>query len=494
MHPVQKPKHRIQRDHYRLIIQRKSCRSLVRGIVFLLCVCYALILLATHRLNGTSPNHSMLPSIVISSFGVNHATKTRPISIQQSPNSTLALLSPPGLLGGYRNQVLRWIAFVVYAEKHQFRQIYLPSILWSTQVVLTNRNESKWYPVPMEWMFDIDYWNQFHQHLPVLVAELEHSDCWILGPDITANASLHPLQRAALERGYLQPLANITLQEVNPRKEDFLPQVQHCQHPAVYGGGIKAGRLWNDYLVYTRNKQAQFNESHNLDEWVYRALRPAPQWRAVAQQCVLPNTPHYAVVHARIEMEMMEHVCGIDMERNLTRILHQVGTILNDDYPNVTGLVIAVSRAGMTAPTNSPERQAHAQHNLETLNRLVEQGWIVGSRHVQVLECGERLLQTYYGSHPEAVDHGSLLHSVVNFDLAVNADVFIGVRSSSYSTDVLTSRYHMGKGEHNFRYTKTKQIEKLEGLPEPHSNCARKQKKTGTRKKAYNAAAKDTKA
>ena len=101
---------------------------------------------------------------------------------------------------------------------------------------------------------------------------------------------------------------------------------------------------------------------------------------------------------------------------------------------------------------------------------------MVGSRRVQVLECGERLLEQYYESHPAVVDHGSLLHSVVNFDLAVNADVFMGVRSSSYSTDVLTSRYYMGKGNHNYRYTKTEQMEKLEGLPEPHSNCARKKK------------------
>jgi hypothetical protein len=436
---------------------------------YLLC-----LLIAIHRLDVTLSSSS---NNVLSYF---LRDAKRPM-IQQSPNSTLALLSPPGLLGGYRNQVLRWMAFVLYAKHHQLEQIYLPSILWSTQIVTTT-NESKWFPIPMEWIFDIEYWNQFHPQLPLLISEpLKHSDCWII-PRPTANTTLHPLQQAALERGYLHPLANITHQinNFNPRKQDFLPLVQHCQHPTVYGGGIQAGRLWNDYLEYMKKKSTlkQSNESSHVDEWVYRALRPAPQWGTVAQQCVLPHAPHYAVLHARLEMDMMAHVCGLDMERNLTQILRQVATVFENDYPHVTGLVIAVSRVGMMAPTQSPERQAHAQHNLNTLNRLVRDGWRVGSRQVQVLECGERLVQEYYESHPEVVDHGSLLHSVVNFDLAVNADVFIGVRSSSYSTDVLTSRYYMGKGNQNYRYTKTDHIEKVEGLPEPHSNCARK-KKTG---------------
>ncbi|GAX14135.1 hypothetical protein FisN_8Hh026 [Fistulifera solaris] len=399
--------------------------------------------------------------------------------IQQSPNSTLALLSPPGLLGGYRNQVLRWMAFVLYAKQHELEQIFLPSILWSTQIVTSTNNVSKWYPIPMEWVFDVEFWNQFHPQLPLLISEpLHNSDCWEM-PRTIVNITLNPLQQAALERGYLHPLKNIAtqqLKEFNPRKQDFLPLVQHCQHPVVYGGGIQAGRLWNDYLEYTKKKSTLRKELSQIDEWVYRALRPAPQWRAVAQQCV--PTPHYAVLHARLEMDMMAHVCGIDMERNLTQILQQVATVLETNYSQVTGLVIAVSRAGMMAPKQSSERQAHAQHNLKTLNRLVREGWRVGSRQVQVLECGERLVQEYYEAHPDIVDHGSLLHSVVNFDLALNADVFIGVRSSSYSTDVLTSRYYMGKGDHNYRYTKTDHIEKVKGLPEPHANCARK-KKTG---------------
>jgi hypothetical protein len=55
-------------------------------------------------------------------------------ALKQKPEKTLALLYPPGLLGGYRNQVLRFIAFVVHAQQNNFTQIHLPSLLWSTQL------------------------------------------------------------------------------------------------------------------------------------------------------------------------------------------------------------------------------------------------------------------------------------------------------------------------------------------------------------------------
>lgn len=74
---------------------------------------------------------------------------------------------------------------------------------------------------------------------------------------------------------------------------------------------------------------------------------------------------------------------------------------------------------------------------------------------------------------------GDLLPSVLNFWLAVRADVFVGVQKSSWSTDVWTTRYYMGKGGRNFEYTSTKGIRPIgnAGLPKPHTNCKREKKK-----------------
>lgn len=513
-------------------------------------------------------------------------------------NTTLALLYPPGLLGGYRNQVIRFISLCVHAAEQNLTQLLLPSLLWSTQVQVpqeaqiiqrkapgshpgsgwnttstkTDGNSSSsskavlgpWQPIPMDWIFDIDYWNRYatasstnskkndvdysqqQGRLPTLVRlrDLHGSDCWEPFPDFiqdgnysSVNDPLSSLQRAVWQQGTLGPLSNLTQQLVagqlpkfNPRKNDLLPDVQHCQNPVVYGGGRSFGRLWNDAIKHRKKKMGQnqptkgegrsasssssrSNIPFQQDVHVLRALRPAPAWREVGQQCVQQHVgvhanaddatsisaqrrqqdtstettttkrPYkYVALHARIELDMMAHTCGKDMERNLTKIVQQVqelaasvATTRSDDdngnSQNVQGLFVAVSRSGMQAIGSSYHRfQAYADDNLQTLDRLVRA--TTDKNPLRVFECGENMLQEYYQAHPDVPDHGSLLQSVINFDIAVNADIFVGVRKSSYSTDVWTNRYHQGKGDTNYEYTKsgTRKIENG-GLPTPHINC-----------------------
>jgi hypothetical protein len=482
---------------------------------------------------------------------------------QRRTNSTLALLYPPGLLGGYRNQVIRFISLCVHAAEQNLNQLLLPSLLWSTQVMqiqiqapdrspgsgwntsttTTDSSSSSsteavlgpWQPIPMEWIFDVDYWNEYaagsmndnNNDLPALVRlrDLHGSDCWENFPDSVPDGNhsntvdqLSPLQRAVWQQGTLGPISNLTQQLVagqllkfNPRKKDLLPDVAHCQNPVVYGGGRSFGRLWNDAIGHRKKNDIPYQQ----DVHVLRALRPAPVWREVGQQCVQrhvgfhANTEDtttstydqrrqqkastetittkrsykYVALHARIELEMMAHKCGKDMEWNLTKIVDQVqelaataATSLSDDdngnSQNVQGLFVAVSRSGMEESGNLYHKfQVYADDNLQTLNRLVRDGG-TAKNPLTVFECGENMLQEYYQKHPDVPDHGSLLQSVINFDIAVNADIFVGVRKSSYSTDVWTTRFHQGKGDTNYEYTKsgTRKIEDG-GLPTPHINC-----------------------
>ena len=53
-----------------------------------------------------------------------------------------------------------------------------------------------------------------------------------------------------------------------------------------------------------------------------------------------------------------------------------------------------------------------------------------------LFECGSTVLEEFYAQNPDVPDHGSLLQSVVNFQVAVDSDIFVGVSGSSYSTDV----------------------------------------------------------
>jgi hypothetical protein len=514
--------------------------------------------------------------------------------VPQQKNSTLALLYPPGLMGGYRNQVIRFISLCVHAAEKNLTQLLLPSLLWSTQVqihvkdpddspdkrsrkggsgwntttIVDSNSITKavlgpWQPIPMEWIFDVDYWNEYaagntinvnkndvdsqQGRLPslVLLRDLNGSDCWEKFPDfvrddnhsttnMNINEQLSPLQRAVWQQGTLGPLSNLTQQLVagqlpkfNPRKQDFLPALQHCRNPVVYGGGRTFGRLWNDYIGYRKKKQNQATKAvgksassrssssipYQQDVHVLRALRPAPVWQEVGQQCVqrhvgihtnskdstssaqrrqqetttetatTKRSYKYLALHARIELEMMPHACGKDMEFNLTKIVQQVQELAasvatttrsdndNTSSQNVQGFFVAVSRSGMQEGGGLYRRfRAYADDNLKTLDRLVR--GVTAANPLPVFECGESMLQEHYQAHPDIPDHGSLLQSVINFDIAVNADIFVGVRKSSYSTDVWTTRYHQGKGDTNYEYTKsgTRQIENG-GLPVPHINC-----------------------
>ena len=418
--------------------------------------------------------------------------------VPSKPNTTLALLYPPGFLGGYRNQVIRLMGFVAYAVKHEYPYLHLPSILWRSQ--MQQYAGEPWYPIPMELIFDVDYWNlpQFSHALPRLVRDLQHSDCWTKHVDPLVQAkwdSLHPLQQASLQQGGLGPIVNITHAAIanaslfNPRRVDLLPLVSHCQHPVVYGGGKGAGTLWNDYLAYRNNKTGSSRMPKDVDHFILRALRPAQRWTALADECVAAkHGAEYLALHARVEMEMMAHNCGAEMNWNLTDIFKQVADFLtsNKDEDDIGGVFVAVSRDGMQANVSEGPWQRfkpYADDNLATLNRLVGnhgrdgEGLLDGK--VTVFECGKHMMDHFYASHSNEIYYGSLLEQVINFHIAVSAKVFVGVKHSSYSTDVWTTRYYQGRGSANFQYTREGRMEPVEngGLPTPHGNCARKKRK-----------------
>mmetsp|Transcript_24694 Transcript_24694/g.46959 ORF Transcript_24694/g.46959 Transcript_24694/m.46959 type:complete len:503 (+) Transcript_24694:95-1603(+) len=423
----------------------------------------------------------------------NEAQHQQQRELQDDPRApTLALAYPPGLMGGYRNQVIRFMGLCLYAKRKNITQLFEPSLLWSTSLEGVGSNV-QWLPIPMHWLFDIDHWNQVaaKESLPRIVKTLDDLDCWqtsLFDQFNTTNWGLLP-RASLLESGSLAGVVNETYRMISNdptfkvRRTDILPILQHCKRPIVYGGGKMAGHLWNDMMKLRERGVAT---PGNLDRHVLRALQPAPQWQEVANSCLSLATASdetYVALHARVELEMLVHPCGKTMEQNLTNIFGQVRDLVDSRQKqspqNIVGLFVAMSRSGIGYTDQySVKLKEVAEHNVKVLDHYIGDPDTKLGEYMKVFECGERLLETFYSEHPDVPDHGSLLQAVVNFHLAVNAAIFIGVRGSSYSTDVWTTRYYLGRGADNYRYTQEGKVEAIEnrGLPDPHTNCGNKRK------------------
>lgn len=362
----------------------------------------------------------------------------------------------------------------------------------------------------MKLLFDVDHWNSFSPLLPKFTESVVGGDCWEENPRLQnnreyphANSStfVSPLVADVIAgSSFLLPVQNISHEiltgasKVKARKVDLLPKLQNCSRPFVYGGGRGAGRLWNDYIRLSRaeNVSEEFNSGPNglreLRSLVMQALRPSDNWTRLAHECVkeqqirrskysLENatigTLPYMALHARVEVDMMTHRCSRDMEKNLTKIFEMVESFKANYDANISprgqlqGIFLAVSRHGMQRKTRDEVVHQLAQENLEAISSKM-------AEDPSVFECGEKMMQTWYSEQSDMQDdfYGSLLPSILNFYIATEASVFIGVSKSSWSADVWTTRYYQGKGGSNYEYTSAG-ISPVPngGLPKPHGNC-----------------------
>ena len=61
----------------------------------------------------------------------------------------------------------------------------------------------------------------------------------------------------------------------------------------------------------------------------------------------------------------------------------------------------------------------------------------------------------YFEENPDEKEYnyGALIYQVLNYEMLVNADVFIGSQGSSFSEDIWLTRYYNGKGMGNYEVT-----------------------------------------
>ena len=316
-----------------------------------------------------------------------------------------------GFHSGYRNQMMMFSALVMWAGILGHDQILLPTLTYK-DLYGTNG----FYP--HEYFFDVEYWNSFYPKLPRLV------HC----------------------QADLFPNFNCTEKRWKKRKNATRPFSFGLPHKNI---------LFLNYKHYStgRGPIAEHGFPNPMDVLMLRgAIRPHPELLSIVRKSLGSldgnGTIPYITLHARVEPEIMANpVCRDVKEFNLTKIFQ----FLEEKFPDPPAprVFIPINRQDMERggrPNLSKPKKTNwvAVHNLEVLNRAVREGLWRG--RVQVFEFGSNSLRgTRYEKTP------STAGAILNYYIAQHAKIFIGTEISTWSMDLLHTRFYNGNLE-NYQY------------------------------------------
>jgi hypothetical protein len=184
------------------------------------------------------------------------------------------------------------------------------------------------------------------------------------------------------------------------------------------------------------------------------AMRPHPNFQAIINRLLTESGlekgsgNEYMTLHARVEPDMQKHpVCRDRKVLNLTDIFDFIEQNWPD--PPVSKIFMPINRQymeleGYVNKKDPSQTNRMAVHNLKALNHARDFG-LWGGR-VKVLEFGAHALHdTTYADRPST--GGAML----NFFLGIEAKIFIGTEVSSYSHDILATRFYRNAME-NYKY------------------------------------------
>lgn len=374
---------------------------------------------------------------------------------------TLALADPV-LRDGYRNQVFRLTTFVKYALQHGFEEILLPSIRWQHEA--TRFDGERPYRIPFDLLFDVDHWNR-QEGLPRLV---EYNETLHYNWDPTL-AMFRDVDCDVLDTYY----------NAGPAGKDIIMQrIRNVSatHPYGHGGGEQLGTLWFDYLSSSRHRHVSI-ELWNKSQTTFDAIETSvmnglkPSLNILNTKSIQPLTSSsspYLAVHPRVEPDMLKHPKCLEIkERNLTRIFELIRTF--EKFQSVDNVLVAVNLDFMnhgSAPVEETLKNMHHE-NQQIFHKALSLGLQRqedGHNNMTLFLAGKSALLNESGI-PEC--SRSLAGSILNFALAVNADMFLGTHVSSWSVSVWKARFLQGRGEENYAITPTG-IQKVIGMPQFH--------------------------
>ena len=367
-----------------------------------------------HSNHTTTVDDRQPPPPAITGVRASNNTSSSPSSFRKAwSNETTYAFAIRKVYSGYRNQVMAFTMLVLRAHQEGHGQFLLESV-YMKDTYGTNKFS------PFDYYFDVDHWNSYHsQGLPRLVE-------------------------------YDPVLHN----QWDPLNKKFRLSNETYTRPFGYHGRIP--KLMSSYVRYAHRGKGQYavNGHRNpMEILMFRgALKPHPDLQDILDQILKHNfTSNYMTLHARVEPDMQRHkVCRQYKVTNLTDIIDMLYQQWPDGPPHgISTVFIPINREflekeGYPNTGDSSKTNWIAVENLQALNQIAKEGLWKGS--CRVVEFGSRSLK---GSRYE--ERPSTSGAILNYFLAIGAQVFVGTEVSSYSHDLLATRFFRKRMD-NYHY------------------------------------------
>jgi hypothetical protein len=370
-------------------------------------------------------------------------------SVPWSNVSTLAYYKGR-LTSGYRNQMMAFTIMILHSLRHDHGQFLMNSVQ-QKDTYGTNKY------IEFSWLWDVPHWNSHYPILPRLVHydPLMHSQF--------SNKTRSWFRFVDDDDGSNWFGNSSTFATKNKPTRPFTYGLQHRLFSAYmqYGKGKGPYTAPNGHrhpaeiLMLKGAMRPHRDFQKIIDRLLHSMLAlPAEQGTATSLSSSAENKTtaavDYMTLHARVEPDMQAHtVCGERKVLNLTSIFEFLEAHWKD--PPAPRIFMPINRQILEEQGRVNKKKRHPQktnwiaiENLKALNRARDDG-LWGGR-VKVFEFGSKALSgTQYGERP------STAGAMLNFFIGVNAKIFIGTEVSSYSHDLLATRFFRGLKD-NYKY------------------------------------------
>ena len=340
------------------------------------------------------------------------------------PNQKTLAFAPLHFYSGFVNEVMAFAAFIMKAHDDNYTQILLPSFRWKDIFATNNR-------IPHEKLFDAVHWNKNY------------------ATPKSKNDERPPLPRFVVHHPSMtnyDPRNNKWMSNYDPRENKWIGDSRNTTLLGAFG---KQANLFGRYRGYRKRSK----ERHRSDLAILRgAFRPHPDLQKLIEEAkgsMAPSQkqssissmsssssppPGYMCLHPRVEPDMQKHPVCRDLK------VVSLEKIINDLYkefptPPVSRVLIVLYRKLLEV--EDPQKNELAGQNLALLNKLRNEGMWNGT--VPVYEAGSHFLpkDSFFGQKAS-----SIAGSILNYNLALDADIFVGTVVSSFAMQVMATRYN----------------------------------------------------